>query len=304
MRARLITICGPTGVGKSALAMQLASECEAEIVSCDSQVIYRGMTIGSDKPSVQDQRKIAHHMIDICDPDQLFNPVQYAQKADQVIAEILSRKRNVLVVGGTGLYFRALLEGLCDTPPQDPLVRERLELELKERGITSLYEELQRLDPVRAAQLSAQDTTRIVRALEVWHLSGRSIVSFWEDQKSGPLRYHALQIGITMDREMLYARINARVEEMMKRGLMEEVQALVDRYGVKAPGLRAVGYKECVDYLQGLYPIEECVRRIQQHSRHLAKRQWTWFRKNSGIEWFHCEKRREISDRISTFLKQ
>ena len=280
----ILIIMGPTGSGKSGLAVEVAERLDGEIVSADAFAVYRGMDIGTDKPSVQVQRGIPHHLLDILDPTQPFSAGDFVSNADKAITGILNRNRVPLVVGGTNFYIRALLFGLFPSPPHDPVLRARLEHEW-DLDSQSVFEKLVDLDPEAATLIGPADRQRILRALEVGELSGEPISAHWRRHQK-TFRYNALLIAPHRLRPDLYAKIDARVDTMFAGGLIEEVRRILDS-GVPSDShsLKAIGYREVVNMLSGRLDREEAVERTKRSSRKLAKRQLTWLRGEGRLHW-------------------
>ncbi|MEN8164111.1 MAG: tRNA (adenosine(37)-N6)-dimethylallyltransferase MiaA [Acidobacteriota bacterium] len=273
----LLIIMGPTASGKSGLAVEVAERLNGEIISADAFAVYRGMDIGTDKPTIKDQRGIPHHLLDILDPIQPFSAGDFVSAADTAIAAILKRNRLPIVVGGTHFYIRSLLFGLFPSPPHDPDLRARLEHDWDQDSL-AVFQKLATLDPEAAAQIGPTDRQRILRALEVRELSGEPISSHWlRHQKA--FRYNALLTAPHRPRTELYAKINARVDEMFAGGLIEEVRRILDSGTPSdAHSLKAIGYREVVNMLSGRVHQEEAVESTKRSSRKLAKRQMTWLR--------------------------
>jgi tRNA dimethylallyltransferase len=283
----LIAIVGPTASGKSALALRLARERGGEIVSCDSQQVYRGLDIGTAKPTPEERREIPHHLIDVADPDATFSAADYARLARAALGDIRGRGRLAIVAGGSGLYLRALLEGLFEGPSRDEGLRRRLE-ELAERfGDARLHRLLSRVDPEAAARIQERDRVRIVRALEVFRATGQPI-STHHRAGAQPLRGYPFRLlGLSQDRVELRRAVERRTRAMLERGLLEEVQCLLDRgLGPELRPLRAIGYREAIRVLGGEMSLEEAERAIVTETMRLAKRQMTWFRHQADVSWF------------------
>lgn len=278
----LIAILGPTAVGKSALAIQLAQDLRGEIVSADSRLVYRGMDIGTAKPTIDEQRLIPHHLIDLVNPNEPFTLSEYQHLAYTAIAEIHSRGNIPFLVGGTGLYVRAILEGLS-IPRIKPNLERRAELERIDAPL--LYARLQELDPVAAARIDPKNKRRVIRAIEVSEAAGTPIS---ELQKVDAPNYRVLRIGLTMPRELLYERINLRVDQMIASGLISEVQSLLDRgYSADLPAMSGLGYRQIAAYLQGKTSREEAIRVLKRDTRRFVHHQYSWFRLNDErIQWF------------------
>lgn len=284
---RLLVICGPTASGKSALAVQLAKAVQGEIINADSMQIYQGMNIGTAKPTLAQMAGIRHHLIDIVDPVTSFSAADFALAADRAIADIQQRGKRVIIVGGTGLYIKALLKGLVDSPAGDPAMRQQLHLEAEKYGNEVLYGRLKNVDPELAATLHHNNLVRIIRALEVYYHTGIPLSRYQQDHGFAAQRYQALQIGIEVERTTLYERIEKRVEQMLNDGLVQEVAALLAAgYGRELKAMRAIGYKESAAFLTGEGTLAEAERLIKRDTRHYAKRQLTWFRADPDILWF------------------
>ncbi|MBL0224191.1 MAG: tRNA (adenosine(37)-N6)-dimethylallyltransferase MiaA [Geobacteraceae bacterium] len=286
MPPKILVICGPTASGKSDLALQLASRLDGEIINADSMQVYRGMDIGTAKLSPVQLTDIPHHLIDVADPDQPFSAADFAEAADRAIRDICSRGKRVIVAGGTGLYIRALLKGLVDSPGGTDELRLSLHEEAGRLGNEAMLERLRQVDPVLAGRTHPNNLVRIIRALEVQHLTGIPLSRYQQEHGFSGQRYPSLQIGIRAGRALLYSRIDQRVDRMLEQGLQQEVQRLLNAgYSPEAKAMRAIGYKEISAFLAGEYSLEEAVRLIKRNSRHYAKRQLTWFNADRDILW-------------------
>jgi len=283
---RLIAIVGPTASGKSALALRLAEERAAEIVSCDSLQVYRGFDVGSSKATPEERARVPHHLLDVVASDGDFSAAEYARQARQAIAEIAGRGRLPLVVGGTGLYFRALFRGLFEGPPRDAALRARLEALADRHGDARLHRLLRHLDPAAAARIAARDLVRIVRALEVYSATGRRISEHHREPPQPLAGYDMLLLGLDPGRAQLRLAVEERTRQMLERGLLPEVEGLVASHGPALRPLRAIGYREAADVLAGRLPREGLEAEITKQTLRFAKRQGTWFRKEPGIRWF------------------
>ena len=288
MRPDVIVICGPTASGKTALAAALARELGGEVVSADSMQVYRRMDIGTAKPTAEEMGDVPHHMIDVADPEENYSVARYVQEAIPVVDGILARGRVPIVAGGTGLYIDNLIAGRQFAPfPAESGLREELQARARREGLAALAAELAQVDPETAARLHPNDEKRIIRALEVWQATGRTLSQHDRESRAVPPRYAALTIGLDFaDRADLRARIDRRVDEMMERGLEEEVRGLLA--GGLSPGctaMQAIGYKEFTDVLDGRCTVEAAADQVRQSSRRYAKRQLTWFRRNERIHW-------------------
>lgn len=284
---KLIVILGPTAVGKSALALELAHACGGEIISADSMQVYRGMDIGTAKPGREDRARVPHHLIDVVDPDEPFNAALFVEQAGRVIDRLHRLGKPVFVVGGTGLYIRALLGGLLGGPGPDEALRAQWKAVRDEKGVHHLHDELRRLDPRAAARIHPHDAVRIVRALEVFALTGESIVGKQGGHRFAERRYRSLKIGLRLEREALFARIEARVDAMIVAGLADEVAGLAARgYDASLKPMQSLGYRHIGGYLRGEVDLPGAVRRLKRDTRHYAKRQQTWFAPDPEIRWF------------------
>ncbi len=284
--APLVVIMGPTAVGKTGLALWLAERLDAEIVSADSRQVYRFMDIGTAKPTPQQRARIRHHLIDIVNPDESFTLAQYQALAYAAINDILNRGKLPLLVGGTGLYIRAVVEGLgIPAVAPDPDLRRDLFERAAQEGEKTFHERLQRIDPVTAERLDPRNVRRVVRALEVYLKTGRPIS---EQQKRRPPPYHVLLLGLTMAREALYERVDRRVDDMIAVGLVEEVRGLVARgYAYELPSMSGLGYQQIGLYLRGEAGLEEATRLIKRDTRRFIRHQYNWFRlSDERIRWF------------------
>ena len=291
MKPKLVLILGPTAVGKSDVALEVALQTAAEIVNADSQQVYRHMNIGTWKPSQEARQKVPHHLIDIVEPDQEFNAAVFREKALQAIQEIHGKEKNVIVCGGSGLYLKALLQGIFVGPGRDEELRTRLEREAQDKGLASLYQRLKAIDSQAALSIHPNDRQRIVRALEVFALTGKKM-SHWQSEHGFKETWcESLKIGLERERQELYALINRRCDEMFSLGLIDEVRRLVaDGYGFDLKPMQSIGYRHAGLCLSGEANLAEALELMKRDTRHLAKRQLTWFRSDSEIQWFHPER--------------
>lgn len=281
----LIALVGPTAAGKSALALRLAEEQGGEIVSCDSLQVYRGMDIGSAKPTPEERRRVPHHLLDVVDPDEPFSAAEYARRARAALASIRERGAAPFIVGGTGLYLRALLRGLFTGPSRDEPLRARLEAMASRYGERRLHRWLARVDPAAAARIEPADRVRVVRALEVFHKTGRPLSGHHEDGAE-PLRGFTVRLlGLAPPREALRAAVEARTDRMIAGGLVEETRGLIERYGAEARPLQSIGYRQAAAVVRGLLGVEQARRDIVKETMRYAKRQMTWFRHQEQVEW-------------------
>jgi len=281
----LPAIVGPTASGKTALSLALAERFGGEVVNCDSVAAYRELEIGTAKPSAEERARVPHHLFDILAPDQPLTAGDYARRARAVLAEIRARGRLPIVAGGTGLYLRALLEGLFPGPPRSEELRARLRASAKQKGSAHLHRILQRLDPGAARAIHPNDTPKLIRAIEVCLAAKRKMTDLWR-QGRDPLRgFRILRLGLDPERNALYSRINERARRMFDAGLVEETRALLERYGDSAPPLSSLGYRQAAQLLRGEIDRKLAVWAAQQAHRNYAKRQMTWFRREPEVHW-------------------
>ena len=306
--APLIVILGPTASGKTALSLALAERFAGEIVSCDSVSIYRDLVIGTAKPTADERRLAPHHLLDLVAPDEPFTAGDYARLARQALAEISARHHLPIIAGGSGLYLRALLEGLFPGPQRSEELRERLRRRVGERGSEHLHRLLSRLDRQAAAAIHPNDAPKLIRALEVCLLARQPMTELWQ-QGRDPLRgYRVLRLGLNPERSLLYERINDRARRMFDEGLVEETRALLARYGAKPPQvLNSLGYRQAAQLLTGELSRDEAIAAAQQGHRNYAKRQMTWFRREPDVCWiegFGDEERvqQECVQRVAWFV--
>lgn len=283
----LLVIAGPTAVGKSELALQVARQLKTEIVSADSAQVYRYMDIGTAKPSAEEQKRIKHHLIDLIDPDQPFSVADYQNAANEIINKLWSAKKLPLMVGGTGLYIRAVTTAYAfGNKGADFNTRKSYEREAIRFGLSYLYQKLQDLDPEAARKIHPNDQKRIIRALEVYSLEGKPISEQVTQTRMTETPFKTILFGLNMDRDALYERIEKRVEKMLKKGFLEEVRSLKKKgFGEADPGLQILGYRQLFAYLEGNAGWEDTVIDIKKETRNLAKRQLTWFRREKEITW-------------------
>ena len=281
----IICIAGPTASGKTALAVELAKEYSGEVVSCDSMYVYRRMNIGTAKPSPEEMEGIVHHMIDVADADEDFSVSRYCAAAGPIVDDIISRGKTAIIAGGTGLYMDSLIKGNDFAPFPSTGVRQRLEQETDEIGMDAMMEKLRSIDPEAAARI--HDRKRMIRALEVYYETGETITAHNLRTQAIPPKYNPLWLGLDFeDRSELYRRIDLRVDIMLQQGLVEEIRALLaSGIPAKCTAMQAIGYKEFVAALEGAITIEEAADQVRIASRHYAKRQLTWFRRNKNIHW-------------------
>ncbi|MEO6196340.1 MAG: tRNA (adenosine(37)-N6)-dimethylallyltransferase MiaA [Thermoanaerobaculia bacterium] len=286
----ILAIVGPTATGKSALALALAESLRGEIVNADALQVYRGFDIGTAKPSPADRERVPHHLIDILEPSEVYSAGEFARRAREAIADIQGRGKLPVVVGGSGLYLRALFFGISPIPPGDPQVQEALRERLAAEGLGKLRAELAGIDPRTEARLAPGDTQRVLRALEVALVTGRPLSSWIAEQPFGTQAIAAVRVGLTLPRALLYDRIAGRVARMLEAGWLAEVEGLL-RLGLspRLPAFQAIGYRQLVRHLEGDGSLEQAIAGIVQETRRFAKRQETWFRKEPDVTWFSAQ---------------
>ena len=297
MQNRLICICGPTASGKTALSVALAKQLHTEIISADSMQIYRGMDIGTAKPTMEERQGIPHHLLDICEPNEPFSVARYVELADAAAQDILSRDMMPIVVGGTGLYMDALIE--CSTfsgDETDLTVRHKYQHMAETQGNLSVHARLAMVDPESAQRLHPNNLKRVIRALEVYEQTGMTIGEFNRQHKSSIPKYTAIKIGVCpAERQTLYDRIDQRVDQMLSDGLLEETQRLLSKGELTGTAAQAIGYKELLGYLQDKDSLHSCVELLKQRSRNYAKRQLTWLKRDDSIHWIYYNRAEDFS---------
>ncbi len=293
---RVLVLVGPTACGKTPVSLLLANLLGAEIISADSRQVYKFFDIGTAKPTVGERQRVRHYFIDELTPDEAFNAGEFGIRGREIIDEIFRRGKQPLVVGGSGLYVQSLVDGFFDSPPEDDELRGRLYEQLRKEGGSALLDELRRIDPVSAARMLPTNTRRIIRAIEVYHLTGIPISQHHASQE--PQRdFMPVIAGLAWNRKKLYGRINARVDRMIEAGLIEEVHALRRKgYRKQFNALQTVGYQEVFAYLDGRLAKERMIELIKQNSRRYAKRQLTWFRRDPRIKWFFVSSEEDFED--------
>lgn len=304
---KILIIVGPTAVGKTATSLWLARKFSGEIISCDSMQVYREFDIGTDKPSLEERQLVAHHLIDFLEPTEQFSAADFAFRAIELAEEIHRRGNLPIVVGGTGLYHRALTVGLFKGPGRDPDLRQKLKNEARAFGLEKLYRKLQEVDPEYASKITPRDSIRIIRALEVFYKTGHPLSEHFKKTES-PLEsrgFLAAQIGLKLERKELYRRIEERVDRMYEKGIVEEVQRLLEK-GIpeEATPFKGLGYRQVLKYIRGEISLDEAIRQTKLETRHYAKRQMTWFRKTPGLTWFEPSDRDGIEKYVRDFLSK
>jgi tRNA dimethylallyltransferase len=281
----LVVVLGPTASGKTALALTLARRFGGEIVSCDSVAMYREFEIGTAKPTPAERAEVPHHLVDCVDPLAEVTAGEYARRARPAVREIAARGRLPIISGGTGLYLRALLEGLFAGPLRSEELRARLRRRVAERGADHLHRILRRLDAAASERIHANDVAKVIRAIEVCLAARRPMTALWQQGREPLTGFRVLRLGLNPERRALYARINARAEKMFDEGLIVETQALLAKYGTEARPLSSLGYRQAAQFLRGEVNREAALRAAQQAHRNYAKRQMTWFRGEPGVRW-------------------
>ena len=296
----VLTIVGATATGKSSLALAVAERTGAEIVNADALQVYRGFDLGTAKPSAEERARVPHHLLDVAAPEERFSAGRFAALAQAALADIRARGRPAIVVGGSGLYVRALCAGLAPIPPVARELRAELESRLAREGLAPLRAELEAVDPASAARLAPRDAQRTLRALEVAHGTGRPLSRWLAESASARREWSGPRVGLTLPRAALYDRIGARVDRMIARGWLDEVRGLLAS-GVRAeaPAFQAIGYAQWVRHLAGEFDLEEATRQIVVATRRYAKRQQTWFRREPGIDWHAPEPADALADRLA-----
>jgi tRNA dimethylallyltransferase len=281
----LVAVLGPTGSGKSELALRIAEEFQGEVVNCDSLQVFRYFNVGTAKLSKEEQRGIPHHLLDVADPDELFTAGEYARLARLVLKEIAERGKLPVVAGGTGFYLRALLDGLFEGPARDPALRDRLALR-EQRRSGSLHRILRRFDPLAAARIHPHDVPKVMRALEVCLLTRRPLTELFQQGRDALRGYRVLKLGLLPDRDQLYGRLNVRCARMFENGLIEEVRGILNRgFSASVKPFESHGYKQALQLIRGELSLRDAIFYAQRNTRHYAKRQITWFRKEAGLVW-------------------
>jgi tRNA dimethylallyltransferase len=302
-KQKLIVLIGPTAVGKTKMSIELAKKFNGEIISGDSMQIYKGMDIGTAKITQEEMSGIPHHLIDIKEPDENFSTAEFQELVRKKIEEISSRGRMPMIVGGTGLYIQSVIYDYHFTDaPSDPDFRTLLESEAEVHGFDALHERLKAIDPESASRIHPNNVRRVIRALEIINCTGKTAGDMQENQ-SPDMVYDTAIVGLTMDRDLLYERINLRVDLMLKQGLIEEVKYFYDQGLKDCQSIQAIGYKELYEYFDGKVPLEQAVENLKQNSRRYAKRQLTWFRNKMNVEWFDMSASNEAEKKFAEISK-
>jgi tRNA dimethylallyltransferase len=300
---RVIVITGPTCSGKTYLSIETASLLKSEIISADSRQIYKKLNIGTAKPSQQDLNKVKHHLINILNPDEDYNANKFSFDAENILSSLIADKKTPIVTGGTGLYIKALVDGIAASADKDEEIREQLLNKKKQFGNEHLYEELKNIDPVSASKMLPQNWKRVIRALEVFYATGKPIWQHHNSQKQKS-KFSFYQIGLLWNRSILYQNINDRVDNMIRDGLVEEVEKILnDGYDKSLNSLNTVGYKEIISYLSDNISLNRAIELIKRNTRHYAKRQMTWFKADKRIDWYQISSKKDL-DNLAAQLKK
>lgn len=285
-KQKVIVICGPTASGKTNLSIELAKQIQGEIISCDSMQIYKEMNIGTAKPTTDEMQGIKHYLIDFVEPTKRYSVADFKKDSMEAIQKVFMNKKVPIVVGGTGLYVDSLVQNInYPTIETDLKYRKELEDQIEEKGLQELYERAKKIDEQAMQSISPNDKKRIMRVLEIYHQTGKTKTQLELSSKSIPPPYQYITFAIQMDREILYNRINKRVDQMIEQGLIEEVKSLIQKYKEFPTSMQGLGYKEVVSYLNGKFSKEEMIEKLKMETRRYAKRQLTWFRKDKNITW-------------------
>lgn len=300
----VLILCGPTASGKSRVALRIGRLLPVEIISADSRQVYKYLTIGTAKPSPAELDTVPHHFIDSLKPDEPWNAGKFSREAGKVITEILNRRKIPFVVGGTGLYIKALVDGIVEMPEADPELRERILKRFEQEGLSKLADELQKHDPEAEKTVDLRNPRRVMRALEIYYMTGMTRSEI-EDKTSEPLPYRVLWFGLNRERGQLYERVEQRVDHMIELGLIDEVSTVLEKgYSKHCNALQTVGYTETIDYLEKKIGREEMVKLIKQNTRRYAKRQMTWFGKERRIRWINIDSDDDLENAAMIIVEQ
>jgi tRNA dimethylallyltransferase len=302
MKEKVIVICGPTASGKTALSIELAKKINGEIVSADSMQIYKDMNIGTAKPTIEEMQGIKHYLLDFVSPEERYSVAQYKQDAKRAIKEIIKKGKTPIIVGGTGLYVDSLIYEIeYNDIKIDEEYRNKLETIVEKNGLEELYKKALEIDPVAMEKISKNDKKRIMRILEIYKATGKTKTQQELESRKKPVEYDYRIFAINWDRKILYQRINKRVDIMIEQGLVNEVKNILDKYDKFPTAMQGLGYKEVVDYINGIYTKEEMIEKIKMETRRYAKRQLTWFRKNKQTIWL--DGTNDIQNNINIILE-
>ena len=303
-KPKILAVVGPTASGKTTLSLQIAQEFNGEIISTDSMQIYRYMNIGTSKATFAEQEMVAHHQINIVDPDEHYSAGKFERDTDHIISNLISKGKIPILVGGSGLYYRATLYGLSHIPQIPIGIKKEIQQSFEKNGIEYCYQQLQKLDPQSAQVLHSTDKARILRALEVYKHTHQSIKEFQHQDSFAQPKYSIFAIGYRWERKELYERINQRTGIMINQGWVDEVKNLLKKYPTDLRSLQSIGYTQIISFLQGNLSQEEMIEKIQQKTRNYAKRQLTWFQKESNIHWYQHNQKSKIFRDIQWFLEK
>lgn len=301
----LVVICSPTATGKSHLGLHLAQSAGGEILNADSLQVYRYLDVGTAKPTLEERRKVAHHLIDVVNPDEEYNAAVYSEQARAIIGNLSGQNKPVFVVGGTGLYIRALLQGIIATPPVDENIRRHYQQLRDCNGREYVFGLLQKRDPQAAGRLNPNDSVRVIRALEVLDQSGQSIIALQQKHLFADCPYNVCKIGLRVERDELKNRINLRTSQMVEAGLLDEVKGLLENgYSEKLKPLQSLGYKQMIDFIRKRHNWKHALDTINRETWQYAKRQMTWFGADKTINWFKPDQEDEIQKTVELFRKK
>lgn len=306
---KVLAIVGPTAAGKTELSLKVAKKLNGEIISADSMQIYQDMDIGTAKASKEVQEKIKHHQLDIITPEKDYSVADYQKDVDPIIQNIFSKNKLPMLVGGTGLYINAVLEGFTLPDMEvDQKLRDKLHKQAEEKGTEFVHNKLKEIDPKLAKKLHPNDIRRVIRGIEIYKQTGHTKTYYKKKQKERPPRYNSIKIGLTRNRQELYDRINKRVDQMIEQGLVNEAKYIYNNYNLKddSTASQAIGYKEIFAYLNDEYSLEEAIRLIKRNSRHYAKRQLTFFKRDKSIKWFNLSdiNKNELFNKVNDYLNK
>lgn len=300
----IVVICGPTGIGKTASAIRLAQKFNGEIISADSMQIYKYMDIGTAKPSLEEQAGVCHHLIDIIEPDENFDAARFARIANKKVIQLYEKGIIPFVAGGTGMYIKALVYGMFKAEPVNPQIRRQIKADAALLGSQVLHEQLNKYDPETAKKIHPNDTYRIIRALEIYESTGKKISEYHKQHRFSNERFNVLKIGLTMNREKLYNRINQRVDNMIDQGLEQEVRTLLNKgYSPDLKSMQSIGYRHMNDFIQKKITKDETRLTMKRDTRRYAKRQFTWFGADMQIIWTEPENIGNVEPLIKKFLQ-
>lgn len=304
VRPKVVVICGPTALGKTSVAIHLAKRFHGEIIGADSMQIYRYMDIGTAKPTIEEQASVKHHMINIIDPDEHFDARKYAVMARDKVMDLHDQGILPFVVGGTGLYIKAFLHGLFKYGASNFGIRAQLKNDIQVHGPDFLYKQLYRRDPETAKKIHPNDTYRIIRALEIFRMTGKTLAEFHQAHGFREKPFVSLKIGLNLDRDIIYDRIDHRVDVMINSGFVNEVKVLLEMgYAPDLKSMQSIGYRHIINFLKGTWPLDETVRLLKRDTRRYAKRQLTWFKADAEVIWMEPEALDDINGQIKKFLQ-